>query len=123
MVKGKIRNSPQLDFLLDTGGYRTIISSLAAKKYTRINYPLSNAMKKSTPLTGVGGRTEDVLIAENVTIESGPLKKDYNLISVVNLAEGCESMELEIGGILGRDILENYTLEIDYKNRTVTFLR
>ena len=123
MIKAKIRNSPELDFLLDTGGYRTIISALAAKQYTHINYPLSRSMKQTTPLTGVGGRMEDVLIAENVSIEAGPLKKEFNMISVVNFAEGSESMEMEIGGILGRDMLEGYTLLIDYGKRMVTFLR
>ena len=123
MIKGKIRSSPELNFILDTGGQRTIISALAAKKYTRINYPLSNSMKHSTPLTGVGGRTEEVLIAENVSIQAGPLKKEFNLISVLNLAEGSESLEMEIGGIIGRDILEDYTMLIDYGKRTVTFLR
>ncbi len=123
MIKAKIRNSPELDFLLDTGGYRTIISALAAKQYTHINYPLSRSMKNTTPLTGVGGRMEDVLIAENVSIEAGPLKKEFNMISVVNLAEGSESMEMEMGGILGRDMLKGYTMLIDYGKRTVTFLR
>jgi hypothetical protein len=123
IVKGKIRNSPELNFLLDTGGYRTIISTLAAKKYARINYPLSQSMKQSTPLSGVGGRAEDVLVAENVSIEAGPLKKGYNLISVVNLADGSESLELEMAGILGRDILEGYTMLINYGKRTVTFFR
>jgi hypothetical protein len=96
---------------------------LAAKKYARINYPLSHSMKQSTPLSGVGGKAEDVLVAENVSIEAGPLRKGYNLISVVNLAEGSESLELEMGGILGRDILEGYTMLINYGKRTVTFLR
>lgn len=123
MIKGKIRNSPELNFLVDTGGYKTIISALAARQYTRINYPLSRSMKESTPLTGVGGRMDDVLIAENVDIEAGPLKKEFNMISVVNLAEGSENMEMEMGGILGRDMLEGYTMLIDYGKRTVTFLR
>jgi hypothetical protein len=123
MIKGTIRDSPPLDFLLDTGGQRTIISTLAAKRYARINYPLSHSMKQTTPLSGVGGRMDDVLVAENVSIQAGPLRKEFNLISVVNLAEGSESMDLEMGGILGRDILQNYIMMIDYDKRIVTFLR
>jgi hypothetical protein len=123
MIKGKIRNSPQLNFLLDTGAQRSIVSALVAKKYVRINYLLSREMKQITPLTGIGGRMEDVLVAENVSIEAGPLRKEFNLISVVNIAEGCESMEIEMAGILGRDVLEGYTMLIDYGKRTVTFLR
>jgi hypothetical protein len=45
------------------------------------------------------------------------------MISVVNFAEGSESMEMEMGGILGRDMLEGYTMLINYGKRTVTFLR
>jgi hypothetical protein len=123
MIKGRMRNSPQLDFIVDTGASRTIISALAARQYTRINYPLSREMKKTSPLTGIGGRMEDVLIAENVNIEAGPLKEEFNMISVVNLAEGSENLEMEIAGILGRDMLEGYSMLIDYGKRTVTFLR
>lgn len=123
IIKGTMRDSPQLNFLVDTGAKRTIISALAAKQYTRINYALSREMKQATPLTGIGGRMDDVLVAENVNIEAGPLKKEFNLMSVVNLAEGSENMEIEIGGILGRDILDGYTLLIDYGKRSVTFLR
>jgi hypothetical protein len=123
MIKGTIRSSPEVGFLLDTGGQRTIISTLAAKKYARINYALSNSLRQSTPLTGVGGKMDDVLVAENVSINAGPLKKEFNLITVANLAEGSESLEMEMGGILGRDILEGYTMLIDYGKRTVTFLR
>lgn len=122
LIKGTMRDSPRLNFLVDTGGKRTVISALAAKQYTRINYPLSREMKQKTPLTGIGGLMEDVLIAENVNIEAGPLK-EFNMISVVNLAEGSENMEIEMGGILGRDMLDGYTLLIDYGKRTVTFLR
>jgi predicted aspartyl protease len=123
MIKGTMRNSPPLDFIVDTGASRTIISALMAKQYTRINYPLSREMKPKTPLTGIGGRMEDVLIAENVNIAAGPLKKEFNLISVVNLAEGSENLEMEIGGILGRDMLDGYTMLIDYGKRNITFLR
>jgi hypothetical protein len=123
MIKGRMRNSPQLDFIVDTGASRTIISALAARQYTRINYPLSREMKQTSPLTGIGGRMEDVLIAENVNIEAGPLKEQFNMISVVNLAEGSENLEMEIAGILGRDMLEGYSMLIDYGKRTVTFLR
>ncbi|HEY7162005.1 MAG TPA: hypothetical protein VH815_12140, partial [Acidobacteriota bacterium] len=123
IVKGTMRDSPQLNFLVDTGAKRTIISALAAKQYTHINYALSREMKQATPLTGIGGRMDDVLLAENVNIEAGPLKKEFNIMSVVNLAEGSENMEIEIGGILGRDMLDGYTLLIDYGKRTVTFLR
>jgi hypothetical protein len=45
------------------------------------------------------------------------------MISVVNLAEGSENLEMEIAGILGRDVLEGYSMLIDYGKRTVTFLR
>jgi aspartyl protease len=123
IIKGTMRSSPQLNFLVDTGAKRTIISALAAKQYTRINYALSREMKQTTPLTGIGGRMEDVLVSENVNIEAGPLKKEFNIMSVVNLAEGSENMEIEIGGILGRDILDGYTLLIDYGKRSITFLR
>lgn len=124
IIKGSIRNSPpDMNFMLDTGAERTMISTLAAKKYTRINFMLSLDANKNSPLVGVGGRADNLLVVENVDIAAGPIKKTFNRMPALNLAEGSESLELEIDGILGRDSLQGYALAIDYKNRTLTFLR
>ncbi len=53
----------------------------------------------------------------------GGIKKNFDRMRALNLADTSESLDLELDLILGRDFLEGYTLLIDYKNRTVTFLK
>jgi hypothetical protein len=125
IVKGRIRNSPDdMDILIDTGAEGSILSAAAARKYTRINYPLSHEISKSNSFSGVGGRVDNVLISENVEVSIGSsLQKNFNRMMALNLADTCEGMELELDLILGRDFLNGYTLLIDYRNRQLTFLR
>lgn len=124
VLKGKIRDSPEdMDILLDTGAETTLISLAAAKQHAYINLPLSMQMRGQASLTGVGGRADNMMIAENVEVLLGSMKKNFNSMLAVNLAGTSEGLELELDIILGRDFLEGYTLLIDYKNREVTFLR
>lgn len=124
VLKGKIRDSPEdMDILLDTGAETTLISLSAAKQHARINLPLSMQMKGKASLTGVGGKADNMMIAENVEVELGSMTKNFNNMLAVNLAGTSEGLELELDLILGRDFLNGYTLLIDYKNRKVTFLK
>jgi hypothetical protein len=124
ILKGRVRNSPDnLDILLDTGASRTILSTATARRYARINYPLSRQFADKLTLSGIGGKTDQALIAENVEVALGPIRKEFNTMAAMNLGESSEAMELELDVILGRDFLEGYTLLIDYENNRVTFLK
>lgn len=124
ILKGRIKNSPpHMDILLDTGAESSLLSAATARKYTRINYPLSHEANKSHNYSGVGGRVENVLVAENVEVQIGSMNKNFGRMLALNLADTCEGMDLEIDLILGRDFLEGYSLLIDYHKAQVTFLR
>ena len=124
ILKGQIRNSPpDMDILLDTGAESSVLSAATARKYTRINYPLSYEANKNHTFSGIGGRVDNVLLAENVGVRLGKMEKNYGQMLALNLADTCEGMDLEIDMILGRDFLESYSLLIDYRNNRVTFLR
>lgn len=124
IVKGRIRNSPEnLDMMVDTGASRSIVASAAAKRYAHINYPLSKELGEKRSLSGIGGKTNDVLVAENVEVNMGGIKKSFNALPAMNLGESSEALELELDMIVGRDFLQGYTLLIDYRNRQLTFLR
>lgn len=120
IVKGRIKKSPEtMDFLIDTGAQQSILSIAAAKQYARIN-PDSYRARQS--IVGAGGR-DQALVAENVEIEMGPLKNNFNRIAALNLTDVCETLELELDMILGRDFLNGYTLLLDYKGNRITFLK
>jgi hypothetical protein len=124
IVKGSIKKSaPDMDMLIDTGAFRSILAAPAAHKYAHINYPLSRMANQKPELFGLGGRIDDLLLAENVELKIGSIEKEYGRITVLNLSEISEALELEVDAILGRDFLEGYTLLIDYRNRTITFLK
>jgi hypothetical protein len=124
LLKGRIKNSTgDMDIMLDTGAASSILSALAAKRFTRVNYVLSSQLSHSAGISGVGGATDRFLVSENVDVQIGQLKKEYIRIAAVPLADSSESMDLEMDMILGRDFLSDYDLLIDYAGRTVTFYR
>ncbi|MCI0606009.1 hypothetical protein L0156_23730 [bacterium] len=124
ILKGRIKKSSgDLDILVDTGADSSFISAAAAKRFVTINYPLSMQLRNQAKITGVGGKANNLLIAENVEVGIGELSKNFNNMFAVNFAETSEALGLEIDLLLGRDFLEGYTLLIDYRNRQITFLK
>ncbi len=123
ILKGKIKKSdPEMDILLDTGAQASILSAAAARKHVYINYPKTFREKRKTHLMGIGGRIDNLIHVENVDIEIGSLRKSFNRMVALNLSQISEALELEVDLILGQDFLNGYTLVIDYKHNTVTFL-
>lgn len=124
ILKGRIRSSPEtLDIMLDTGAAHCIISAAAAKRYAHVNYQLSREAGSNSGLSGIGGRADNLLVTENVEVDVGGIRKQFNQMTAMNLGESSEALELEIDLILGMDFLKDYTLLIDYRNGLVTFLR
>ena len=124
VVKGRIRKSPEdLDILIDTGANSSLISTATAKKYGTINYPLSMQLRRQNTVSGVGGKSESLLISENVEVGIAGLSRNFNSMLALNLADSNDALGLEIDLLLGRDFLEGYTLLLDYRNRQITFLR
>jgi hypothetical protein len=124
IVQGRIKKSPnRMNMLVDTGSDASFVSAAAAKKYAYINYPLSMQLRKQSTVSGVGGKADGLLIAENVEVGLGAISRNFNRMYAMNFADTSEALELEIDLLLGRDFLDGYTLLIDYKNREITFLR
>ena len=123
ILKGAIKKSDdEMDILLDTGAQASILSAATAKKHVRINYPKTHRQKRRTHLRGIGGKIQNLIHVDNVDIAVGPLRKSFNRMVALNLSQISEALELEVDLILGQDFLKGYTLVIDYRNNTVTFL-
>ncbi len=124
ILKGRVRKSGEtLDILVDTGAHRSILAKSTALKETHVDYPLSRMANQKPQLFGLGGQVEDLLVSDNVDVQIGPLKKNFDRMLALNLAEISEALELELDLILGQDFLEGYTLLIDYQHNRITFLR
>jgi hypothetical protein len=124
VIKGSIKKSPvDLDILVDTGADASLVSIAAAKRYAHINHPLSMQMRRQSAVSGVGGKADNLMVAENVEVGIGNLSKNFNNMLAINFAESSEALGLEIDLLLGRDFLAGYTLLIDYRNRQLTFLK
>ena len=124
ILKGRVRKSEEtLDILVDTGAHRSILAKPAALRHTHVNDPLSRMANQKPQLFGLGGQVEDLLVSDHVDVQIGPLKKNFDRMLALNLAEISEALELELDLILGQDFLEGYTLLIDYNHNTITFLR
>ncbi len=123
ILKGQIKKSDkEMDMLLDTGAQTSIVSAAAARRYVHINYPKTFREKGKVRLSGIGGGIDNIIHLDNVDIEIGPLKKSFNRMVALNLAQISETLDLEVDLILGQDFLRGYTLLLDYKNNEVTFL-
>ncbi len=124
ILKGRVRKSGEtLDILVDTGAHRSILAKTTALKETHVNYPLSRMANQKPQLYGLGGQLEDLLVSDNVDVQIGSIKKNFDRMLALNLAEISEALELELDLILGQDFLEGYTLLIDYHHNRITFLR
>ena len=123
ILKGAIKKSePEMDILLDSGAQASILSAATARRHVFINYPKTFREKRKTRMVGIGGKIDNLIHAENVDIEIGPLRKSFNRMVAANLSQISEALELEIDLILGQDFLAGYTLVIDYKKNLITFL-
>jgi tetratricopeptide (TPR) repeat protein len=124
IVKGRVKRSQEdMDILIDTGAHRSVVSIPTAERYARIDYRRSRPGQPTPQLFGMGGSVLDIKIADNVEVQIGSIKRNFNEMVALNLAEINEAMELDLDLILGQDFLSGYSLLIDYHNRTLTLLR
>lgn len=124
IVKGRVKRSGEdMDILVDTGAHRSVVSLPTAQRYAHIDYTRGRLGEQTPQLFGMGGSVVDIRIAENVEVQIGTIKRNFDEMITLNLAEINEAMEIDLDLILGQDFLAGYSLLIDYRNRTLTLLK
>jgi predicted aspartyl protease len=108
IIKIRINNSQELDFIFDTGDGLTVLD---IDKAAQLGLVAEGAVKK----TSAGGKVTGVLLKhQKIEIE------DQEITEVEIYETSLLTLERTIGrkfdGIIGYDILKNYTVRVDYDN-------
>jgi hypothetical protein len=120
VIQGKI-NGKSAFFIIDTGASCSILNESAALRFGFGSYALGDYH-----LTGLGGNAK-INQAINCTVEIGPLTITHRKFRARDLDELAQIIKrdenIEIAGILGSDILNQYGLTIDFKHSLICFNR
>ncbi|HNG72832.1 MAG TPA: aspartyl protease family protein [Candidatus Obscuribacter sp.] len=113
LVKGRINNGEELEFLFDTGASETIIDRRVAAE----NYLLKEGLAN---LTALGGA-----VATNVTtigrLELGNLVVNDLDARSLDLSGQSRHLGRRLAGIIGTNLISRYVVAIDYGKSQITF--
>jgi predicted aspartyl protease len=107
---------PEIElFIVDTGGFSTIVSPEAAREVTKVD------VNTNMTISGLNGAVSKPYVAESLDIRFGGISKHE--LGVPALPMEMESMysAMNISGLLGADILEELTIHIDYRDGLMKF--
>jgi hypothetical protein len=118
IIPAKINNSKELNFILDTGAGRTIITELDIDQGFKIDYEGNvelQGLGTAEPLQALISRGNKIYLTdiegENHTIVF-LLEDRFNLSTY---------MGTRVNGLLGSDLFKNFIVEVDYDRRKVHF--
>ncbi len=111
-------NGKKLSFILDTGVNKTILFNLSKNDSIGLN----NAV--SIKLRGLGnGDAVDALLSKNNTFKIKNLVSYHETIYVIlkDYFDLSSKMGTTIHGIIGYNLLKNFVVKINYKNKKINF--
>ncbi|MDH7445239.1 aspartyl protease family protein [Aquimarina sp. 2201CG14-23] len=112
-IKVKINNTKEsLNFVFDTGASTGVLDSAVAKR-------LGVTSNYSQVAQGANG-SETYNIALNQTIRVGSLALNNSNLVLVDLQKLSERSGRKIEGIIGYDILKQYSTRFDFENNMIT---
>lgn len=113
LVKGRLNNGDELDFLVDTGASDTIIDRRVAAESFLLKEGVAD-------LRALGG-----LVQTNTTtigrLELGNLIVNDIDARILDLSSQSRHLGRRLGGIIGTNIISRYVVAIEYAKGTVTF--
>ena len=113
-----VNNSDTLNFILDTGLTTSLITELGYTDSVDLNYA------KLIELQGLGsGESLKALHSFGNEIKLNGIKGENQDFYVLreNIFHLSSKLGMEINGILGFSVFENFIVEINYNRRTITF--
>lgn len=113
LVKGRINNGEELDFLFDTGASETIIDRRVAAE----SFLLKEGVANLTALSGA--------VSTNTTtigrLELGNLVVNDLDARILDLSGQSRNLGRRLAGIIGTNVISRYVVAIDYGKTQITF--
>jgi len=115
ILPGQLNGSTIKLFILDTGGFTTIISPQAASEVTRVH--------NDVPLgvSGLNGAVRQISQAEKITFQFANLSQQVDGVITMDLSKISRATGMEISGLLGASTLHLLTIHLDYRDGLVKF--
>lgn len=111
-VEVKVQDRAGLNFLLDTGGYTTIIAGQYAQELgVRVNRAAESKASMGLSGTALSGQANDV------TLWLGPARFKLSPCQVMEVYQG----DAKTYGNLGRNVLDQFLIYFDYSSNVVAF--
>ncbi len=118
IVVDVLLNGEKQPFIIDSGSPRVVLNSAYIKN--------SDDGIKRTKLSNVGdvnGNTSNMDITSVKQLKWAEMSMNDEDVLSVNLSHLEEELEMEIYGLIGYELLKNYDLLIDYKEKKITLIR
>jgi hypothetical protein len=114
IIRGLVNGEGPFNFILDTGASMTVITPAVARA--------AGIMKGGRKAKAIGAKGSlDAKIVRLKSIRLGSLDTKSISAAIVNLATLSEPIKLDLGGIIGYNLLCRYRITIDYRTRTISF--
>jgi len=114
-VPTSINDGPPQLFLIDTGAWGSLIDTGTAEESTKVR------RDHGPGLAGLQGPVDKVSRAANVSLVFAGFHQDNSNLLAISLENLGDEMGVGFAGILGRPVLSQMKITIDYRNGAVRF--
>jgi len=118
VVKVQINESTPLNFILDSGLGRTIVTELSAEDSLTLN------SYEKTKLKGLGtGQEISALVSRGNSLQTGRMKFMNQMVNLLeeDIFNLSDYTGRKINGLLGSDFFEDHVVKVDYNTQRITF--
>ncbi len=116
LVPTRVDKTGPMLFLIDTGSFSNVLSTLAAKELTQLR------SDPATHVSGLSGSVAQVYRADKATLQFGRYEQDNQDVVTFDLSNISRQTGTQVSGILGFNMLRILQLKIDYRDGLVDFI-
>jgi tetratricopeptide (TPR) repeat protein len=113
MLPTQVNDSRPLLFVLDSGAFDSVLATRAAKGNVK------TYLDRSIHVMGISGMVPDAYRTEHVSLRFGNFRQENDHLISFELSKIATGFGTEVSGILGRSILSQVDLKIDYRDGLV----
>jgi hypothetical protein len=113
LIPTRVGNVPAKLFLIDSGGFETMIDPAIAREVTKVRGD------DNTTIKGISGSVKNVFSADKAVLMFGHLRQENQDVVSFDMTSISDSAGTEISGALGFTTLHWLDLKIDYRDGLV----